>query len=244
VDGSGRLDASLLEVRHLSKRLGGRWVLRDVTFDLPAGEVGVILGPNGAGKSTLLKVLAGVWQPSAGTVRRFGAAGDGPDARIGYLGHRSMLYPMLSGLENLTFYAHLYGLPAPRDAAAQMLRRVGLGPFQHEPVRRYSRGMEQRAAIARTFLPRPLLLLLDEPYTGLDLDAVRLLDHLVVQAVAEGGGALVITHHLEEAERLGTRFGILWQGRLLAWKSRAEWPVTELEARYRGLFAERGIGAS
>lgn len=242
--GTGGIGAPLLEVRRLSKRLAGRWVLRDVTLELAAGEVGVIVGPNGAGKSTLLNVVAGVWQPSGGTVRRFGAAGGEPDGRIGYLGHRSMLYPMLSGIENLTFYARLYGLPAPREAAAQALRRVGLGPFQHEPVRRYSRGMEQRAAIARAFLANPRLLLLDEPYTGLDLDAARLLDGLVRQVAAEGGGALLITHNLEEADRVGTRFGILWQGRLLAWKSRDDWPVAELQARYRGLFAERGIGAS
>jgi heme exporter protein A len=244
VAGTGGVAAPLLDVRHLSKRIGGRWVLRDVTLELVGGEVGVIVGPNGAGKSTLLKVLAGVWQPSGGMVRRFGSENAQPDGRIGYLGHRSMLYPMLTGLENLTFYARLYGLPAPRAAAAQALRRVGLGAFQHEAVRRYSRGMEQRAAIARAFLSNPRLLLLDEPYTGLDLDATRLVDTLVGEVVAEGGGALLITHNLDEAERVGTRFGILWQGRLVAWRSRAEWPATELRARYGRLFAERGIGAS
>lgn len=237
--------APLLEATHVAKRLGERLVLRDVTVAVPAGAVVVVLGPNGAGKSTLLKLAAGVWAPTQGRLQRFGQSvdGDTPDARVGYLGHRSFLYGGLSGLENLTFYARLFGVPRPRERAAALLAAVGLRPFQHEPVRRYSRGMEQRAAVARAFVAQPRLLLLDEPYTGMDVAAAALLDRWIRHTVGQGGGALLITHHLDEAARIGDRVGILWRGRLGGPLLAARDPDTfrqDLRAQYESRFLGSG----
>lgn len=228
-----------LEFVHVAKRLGSRWVLRDVNLSLARGETAVILGPNGAGKTTLLKLAARTWAPSRGRIRWFGgeAAEAQGDVRIGYLGHASFLYRALSGLENLEFYARLYGLASPRAAAEAALEQVGLTAFRFEAVRRYSRGMEQRCAIARTFIADPELLLLDEPYTSLDVQATKVLDHLVRETTARGGAALVITHQLQEAQRVGDRTAILWQGRIV--KSAAAGEFDALATAYRSLFARR-----
>lgn len=235
-------DAAPLSVRHAAKRLGMRWVLRDVDFELAAGTVGVIVGPNGAGKSTLLKLAAGVWEPSRGQIVRFGEATrtDAGSARIGYLAHQSFLYGALSGLENLEFYGRLYGVRDPRGAAQRMLAHVGLARFQTEPTRRYSRGMQQRAAIARTFLHDPDLLLLDEPYTSLDVEAAAILDGMIRAVVRRGGAALLITHQWEEARRLAQWAAVLWQGRLV-WSGPADpGALVGLETDYRRLFERRG----
>jgi heme exporter protein A len=231
--------AVALEFTHVAKRLGSRWVLRDVNFTLARGETAVVLGPNGAGKTTLLKLAARTWTPSHGHIRWFGgeAAESEGDVRIGYLGHASFLYRALSGLENLEFYARLYGLKRPRASAEAALERVGLTAFRFEPVRRYSRGMEQRCAIARAFLASPDLLLLDEPYTSLDLQATGVLDELVRGTTGRGGAALVITHQLHEAERLGDRTAILWQGRIV--RSAESGEFAALAAAYRTLFERR-----
>lgn len=231
----------VLEATGLRKRLGERMVLRDVSFSLMSGDSGVMVGPNGAGKTTLLKVLAGVWKPSAGTLSRFGqvAAGEGADHRVGYLGHQSFLYRALTGRENLVFYARLYGVPKPEQAAVDALKRVGMDRFQHDPVRRYSRGMEQRVAIARAFLGKPELLLLDEPYTGLDVQAAGLLDRLIEETMEAGGASLLITHHLDEAARVGNRYGILWNGRLVRWTERGTDALPQLADEYQGFFASR-----
>jgi heme exporter protein A len=236
------MSSALAELRHVTKRLADRPVLRDVSLDLQAGEVAAILGPNGAGKSTLLKVLAGIWKPSSGEVLRFGAPpGEDPaDRRVGYLGHQSLLYRMLSGRENLEFYARLYGLADPKRQAEAALRRVGMYRFQHDPVGRYSRGMEQRTAIARAFLHDPRLLLLDEPYTGLDVEARVILDRLIAEVVGSGGAAILITHHLEEAERIATRVGILWQGRLTGWHTGAE-AIASARVDYEARFRVAGV---
>jgi heme exporter protein A len=161
-----------------------------------------------------LKLAAGVWAPSEGVLERYGDAvgEDGGDPRIGYLGHQSLLYRALIGLENLEFFGRLYGLRIPRVRAEAMLRRVGLRRVQGDPVARYSRGMEQRCAIARVFLHEPSLLLLDEPYTGLDVEARGILDALVRETVAMGGAAVYTTHVLDDVERESTRGAVLWRG--------------------------------
>lgn len=242
MDDSSRVSQPLLHIQHISKRLGDRLVLKDVSFDVAQGQVAAFIGPNGAGKSTLLRIIAGVWRPSMGEVDRFGKPihGDGSDRRIGYLGHQSFLYPALSGLENLEFYARLYGVKPVREAAMQALNAVGMKRFQHEQVRRYSRGMEQRVAIARAFMGDPELVLLDEPYTGLDVQATVLLDRLIRNTLAKGGGALLITHQLDEAKRLADYVGILWQGRLVSWQAREPGVFDDLEQRYQSLFHRGG----
>jgi heme exporter protein A len=234
------MNGPIVEARGITKYLGDRPVLRAVSLTVMPGEVVAVVGPNGAGKTTLVRVLAGAVRPTAGTLVRFGepVADERSDTRIGYLGHRSLLYRTLTGIENLEFYARLYGLPDPRAAAESALIAVGLRPFMHDPVRTYSRGMEQRAALARAFLHRPSLLLLDEPYTGLDLEAQELLEARVRDTVAAGGAAVVISHRIEEAARLAHRVGILWYGRLGRWRTTAPGATAELAAAYRAMFKE------
>ncbi len=173
-------------------------VLRGVCFNLAPGRVLGILGPNGAGKTTLLKVLATLVRPTAGEayvlgydVRRSAAV---LRRRVGYLGHQLFLYPELSGWENLWFWSRAYGVRDPRRRIPELLDLVGLEPFAHDPVRHYSRGMQQRLTLARALVHDPLVLLLDEPVTGLDVQAAALLDR-VVRQWADRGRTVVLTSH-------------------------------------------------
>jgi heme exporter protein A len=236
---------AILKVVGLAKRLGLRWVLRDVSFEVRPGHIAVVVGPNGTGKTTLLKVAAGVWTPTRGRVERFGEASwtDAVSRRVGYLGHRSFLYGALTGEENLEFYGRLYGVDHPREQARKALEEVGLRRFAGEPVGRYSRGMLQRAAVARTFLHQPDLVLLDEPYTSLDVDGAALLDGLLRRTATRGGAALLITHNWEEARRLADWVGVLWQGGLI-WQGLVDAPTLDrLERQYRGRFGREQHGA-
>ncbi len=133
---------------------------------------------------------------------------------MGVLLHHTFLYESLTGLENLVLHARLHGVADPKRAAGQWLERVGLTLFAHEPSRTYSRGMQQRLAIARTLIHRPKVLLLDEPYTGLDLDGEELLSGLIRQFRDGGGSVLMVTHDLETGAAVSDRFIVLVRGRV------------------------------
>lgn len=215
----------LVEARGLTRSYGSVRALSGVDLTLGAGEVLLLLGPNGAGKSTLLRSLAGLLRPEAGTVTVAGRAlnGDDPGARrpIGLLSHQSLLYDELTLLENLVLAARLYDLPEPRRLAAAALEAQGLLQLQDDRPRSLSRGMQQRAAIARALLHRPRLLLLDEPFTGLDAMAGdRLLTLLAAQRSPERA-MVIVTHHAAEAWELATRVGVLVGGR---WAFQADRP--------------------
>jgi heme exporter protein A len=206
----------------------------DVT--LSAGEVRVVLGPNGAGKTTLLRILAGLARPTVGSVQVMGRPlrGDDPDARrpIGLLSHHSLLYDDLSLLENLTLAARLYGIPAPVRVAREALEVAELSARADDSPRRLSRGMLQRAAIARALLHRPSILLLDEPFTGLDAhSADRFRTFLRGQREA-GRAILLVTHQLGEVWDVASRVSVLVGGR---WALEEERPddLAAFEARYR-----------
>lgn len=235
---SAKADASQVVIRavHLEKRIGDKEVLRDISLELGPDSALAVLGPNGAGKTTLLRVLAGVWGPSRGQLWRFDepVSNDGrSDPRVGYLGHQSFLYPSLTAFENLTFYARLWGLNRPREKAQDMLMRVGLTWSQSDPVRTFSRGMLQRAAIARALLPEPQLLLLDEPYTGLDLEAQVFLDRVLIAFRQDGGAIILITHNVAEALRISDAVTIMLGGKLVWWAPTPEWTVEQLTTHYQ-----------
>lgn len=227
----------MLHAAAVTKRIGGRLVLDRVDLVLRAGEAVALMGPNGAGKSTLLRAIAWLSPPSAGQVllgpQRVPASQ--PEARrlMGVLMHHTFLYETLTGLENLILHARLHGVDEPRREAERWVDRVGLTLFAHEPTRTYSRGMQQRLAIARALIHRPKILLLDEPYTGLDLDGEELLSTLIRDFRDQGGSVLMVTHDLETGATVSDRFVVLVRGRLAG-----ELPVggvsrTGLEQLYR-----------
>ncbi len=167
----------LLEARGLQRSFGRVRILRGIDLSLSAGQTLAIAGPNGAGKTTLLRLLAGLMRPSAGEIRVLGEpltqSGAAGRRAIGLLSHQSLLYDDLTLFENLVFVARLYRLNHPAAAARAALEAAGLAERASDLPRRLSRGLLQRAAIARALLHQPKLLLLDEPFTGLDAGACR-----------------------------------------------------------------------
>jgi len=207
----------LLEATGLWRAYGRRQVLRDLDLAVAAGEAVAVAGPNGAGKTTLLRVLAGLARPDRGEVRLEGRPlrRDAPQVRraVGLVSHQTLLYDDLTLHENLTFAARLYGLPAPAAAARAALDEAGLGSRADESPRRLSRGLAQRAAIARALLHRPRLLLLDEPFTALDAAASERLRAELGARREQGLGIVLVTHQLAEAWEVATRIAVLVEGR-------------------------------
>ncbi len=235
-----------VSIRNLEKLYGPVPALNRLTLDIAPGEFILLAGPNGAGKSTLLKTLALLLRPNSGSIHLFGEDARQGDRtairrRIGLLSHQTFLYDHLTGLENLVFFGSLYDLPDTEGAAREAIRGVGLDGRGDDLVGTYSRGMQQRLAIARAFLHRPDLLLLDEPFTGLDADGSdRLETHL--RGVRDTGRTCVLaTHDLPAALRLAGRVVVLAGGGILADRPASSLPASELEALVRAA-ARPGAG--
>jgi heme exporter protein A len=208
-----------LTAEHLAKELGGRLILRDVSFSLRSGECIALYGANGAGKSTLLSVLATLTKPSGGRLRWNGQevakSRRAYRREIGLVGHEPLIYLDWSGRANLRFFARLYGVTETRVDA--LLEEVGLSAFADDPVHIYSRGMVQRLTIARAFLHAPKLLLLDEFFTGLDPSTQRRLAARLIAERYAGAAILLVTHDLDIGREVATaslclRNGILEAG--------------------------------
>jgi heme exporter protein A len=205
-----------LEARGVEKWYGPLPAVRGVDFSLAPGEFLVVFGPNGAGKTTLLRMLCGAVKPTHGAVLVGGepVAEDAARRRIGLLSHQTFLYPGLSAAENLDFYARLYGLPRRRELVAEALVSVGLADRAGDRVRTFSRGMQQRVALARTLLHDPAVVLLDEPYTGLDPHAAAMLSG-ILDRLRDGRRTVVLVTHnlsqgLEQADRVAVQVGGRW----------------------------------
>lgn len=225
----------MITLTALTKQYGLFPVLRGVTLQVGQGEFVALVGPNGAGKSTLLRIVATLLAPSSGEVQVGGwplpAHAERVRQHIGLVSHQALLYGDLSAVENLLFFARLYGVPASRSVDA--LRRVGLAARQNDPVRTFSRGMLQRLAIARATLHEPEVLLLDEPYTGLDPAASGLLDELLRQQQALGRTILMITHDLIHGLNVCDRIAILHRGRIVQELASTAVAPADLLALYR-----------
>lgn len=226
-------DFDRVHLNDVSRHFGRRRALSHVSLTLSSGDIVGLLGPNGAGKSTLIGILATLVAPTGGEVR-YGdrtARDLGPAlrSRIGLLAHELYLYPELSARQNLTFFCELYGLPpAPAGAA---LERAGLADRADESVSAFSRGMRQRLALERALLHQPRLVLMDEPFTGLDEQAVTLVSSRLRQLASEGAIVVVATHDLDVADGLVTRVALVRDGRLVS-----DAPAhAGLRARYRSL---------
>ena len=184
----------MIRARGLGRRFGSKRVLRDLDLEVRAGELLLVTGPNGSGKSTLLGLMAGLIAPTEGEIEV-----DLPRGRIGYLAHEPLVYQELTALENLDLYGRLYHVPERRETIGALLERFGLWEARHQRVGSFSRGMQQRLALCRVLLHGPELLLLDEPYSGLDASARTLVDDVL----AEGAGSktLVVASHEPEHVR-------------------------------------------
>ncbi|HEY3248045.1 MAG TPA: heme ABC exporter ATP-binding protein CcmA [bacterium] len=211
--------------------------LRDVTLDAAEGAILAVLGPNGAGKTTLLRMIAGIARPSRGEVRIGAHAAGHPVARaaVGLAGHQSFLSGRLTALENLRFYADLYGLPVERAQAA--LEEFGLLGHQHHQVRGLSRGTVQRLSLARAFLHEPSVVLLDEPFTGLDAPAAAGLAARLRRVRDQQRCVIMATHNVDEVRTLADTVAVLVRGRLVVLAPAADANPAWLVGIYTGTTA-------
>jgi heme ABC exporter ATP-binding subunit CcmA len=218
----------MLRAEGLKHSFGAVRALDDISFTVQPGQTLAVFGPNGAGKTTLLKVLAGLIQPQRGR-----AQVDGGRRAIGWIGHQPQLYAQLTVRENLRFWASLYGVSVP----AELLSRLGLEAHADRPVRALSRGLVQRVAIARALLHDPTVLLLDEPFTGLDRVAAEALSRLLAQHGAGGRATVLVTHNVEEGTGLATHVAFMRAGRFVHFAPRAGRGPQQVGEEYRNAIA-------
>ncbi|MDO4290722.1 MAG: heme ABC exporter ATP-binding protein CcmA [Eggerthellaceae bacterium] len=230
-----------LEVAHLTKQFGARKAVDDVSFSLPAGAFLSVFGPNGAGKTTLLRMLATLTRPSAGTVSIGGVdAKENPEAAraaVGLISHNPMLYPDLTAEENLLFFAKLYGVENPERRVLELLDAVGLKHRRLDRVRTFSRGMTQRVSIARALVHDPSVVLLDEPYSGLDPHAVEIFDELIA-GVREGRTFVMVSHDLEKGRSLADHVLVMARGRVVQFAPASALDAEEFRNLYRTTVGE------
>ena len=231
------LDFDRISVVDLARHYGRRKALSQVSFACHAGEIIGLLGPNGAGKSTLLNILATLLSPSRGRVaygdRSAAEAGADIRARIGMLGHDLFLYPELTARENLVFFGQLYGLTEVRVRVQSAIKRAGLGERADDFVSGFSRGMRQRVALERALLHEPRLILLDEPFTGLDQTSILALVGRLRECQQAGCLVVLATHDLDIVDGVLSRAVFLQNGRQVGEPG----PGTGLRERYQSNFA-------
>jgi heme exporter protein A len=211
-------NSGVIRINGLVKQYGMNPVLRGVNLHVRPGEFVALVGPNGAGKTTLMRIVATLLKPTAGEVKVGGWPlpnhAEQVRSHMGYISHQALLYGDLTAAENLSFFARLYQLDNREERVAAALKEVGLAARQRDPVRTFSRGMVQRLTIARATLHEPDVLLLDEPYTGLDREASHLLDGLLRRERERGRTILMITHDLSGGLNLCERIAILNRGKI------------------------------
>lgn len=222
-----------IEVNHLVKTFSTFYALRGISLRVEAGECLAIFGPNGAGKTTFLRILSGISRPTSGEIFIHGQplreASLSTRRQLGVIAHQTFLYDDLTAEENLRFYARLYDISDASRRIHEVLDELGLRERAKDRVRTFSRGMQQRLAIARAMLHSPSLLFLDEPYTGLDQHAATLLTSWLGQLRTERRTILLVTHDLEQGIALADRAVIFLRGKI-AWE-KASRDITPQELR-------------
>jgi len=208
-----------LQADDIRKTFGHFTALAGVTLNVEQGEFLALFGRNGAGKTTFLKIAATLVRHTHGKLRIEGVdISEQPERarlHIGFLSHNTYLYRDLNPIENLRFFARLYGIKDPNSRIESLLDRVGLRRRASDPVRAFSRGLHQRLGIARVMLHDPSLILLDEPYTGLDANAVEILNQMLDEASATGKTIILTTHDLEQGLRGATRAAVIDKGKVV-----------------------------
>lgn len=235
---------AMIEVAHLYKRFGPKTVLRNLAFRVEAGEFVALLGPNGAGKTTFLRILSSLSRSSAGQVAIAGYGLPHQAAavrqRLGVVSHMPLLYGDLTAEENLRFYGRMYAIEQPEKRIGEVFDLVGLAARRRDLVRTFSRGMQQRLAIGRAVLHDPHVLLLDEPYTGLDQAACEMLDDVLRQVTGRGRTVVMTSHDLLRAAELAGRFDVLSRGVIQASVQRADLPPEGVLAFYKQALNDAG----
>lgn len=206
--------APLVAVSNLVKQFGRFAALRGVSAEFGAGKFHVILGDNGAGKTTLLRALAGLAHPTSGKVSILGKDPQQACRDIGYMAHPSLLYDEMSGLENLRYFARLYEI-AGDARCQQVIRSVGLDPELSRPVGQYSQGMRQRMSLARAILHDPKILLLDEPFSNVDVNSAREMVGLLKSMRDSGKTIFVVTHQAALLEGVADEFVWMQTGQIV-----------------------------
>lgn len=237
--------APAVEASGLAKSFGRHAAVRGVDLTLGAGECLALFGPNGAGKTTLLRLLAGLLKPTSGTARVRGVdvrRDTLARARVGLISHQSMLYAPLTVLENVQFSARLYGLADPAGASRAALESMRVLDRAGVPVRTLSRGLQQRVSIARATVHGPSVILLDEPYSGLDEAGAQALTALLRSLIARGAALVLVTHNVSEGLALATQAAIMTAGRFARMERQdgRGFDVPRYTAEYRELVGRGG----
>lgn len=209
-----------VSVRGLEKSFGNFSVLRGLDLNVEKGGFYTLFGPNGSGKTTFLRILSTIGKADSGELRINGldALSEKSAVRgsIGVVWHEPSVYDNLSAFENIIFFGTMYGVSDLKDRASSLLGQLGLGIRQNDLVRTYSRGMKQRLAVARAIVHDPPVLLLDEPYTGLDTNGSRIFGELLRSLYSRERTIIMTTHNMDEGLDLSTRAGILNDGRIVS----------------------------
>ncbi len=227
----------MIHVHGITKNFGSMTVLDNVTFSVKGGEFLTIVGPNGAGKTTLIKIMATLVNATGGTVEIGGfnvkKSPEKVRAIIGVISHNTYLYNELTAGENLKFFGKMYAIPEIDDRVDEVLGETGLSDRKHDRVGTFSRGMKQRLSIARAILHKPSVLLLDEPYTGLDQQASASLESVLDSLTGSGITTIMISHDLQRSLALSDRVMVLASGTVMHHAPASEVAdVAEFQALY------------
>ena len=235
----------IIEAKGLVKKFGYRTVLRKIDLSLKKGHFLALFGHNGAGKTTLIRILCSLMRPTSGEVR---VAGLDPlherealCRTIGVISHQSFLYKNLSAIENLRFYGRMYDVPDLKNRIDSLLEQVGLMEYQDDPVQTFSRGMQQRLSVARAIIHDPLILFLDEPYTGLDQHGAEDLRNLLLKFKNQDKTILMTSHDIDRGLELCDQSAILKSGRLVFKEKMTTLLKDDFKQIYFNLTGERAL---
>jgi len=209
---------SLIEIEHLTKKWGYRKILDDLSFQAKAGEVIVIMGENGAGKTTFFRILASLNSYSFGSIKIMDYSMPNEmqkvKSQIGFLFHETMLYNDLTVYENLWMFGKLYNIKVLKSRIEELISMLGLELYIYEAAKVLSKGLLQRLAFCRLLLHQPQIMIMDEPFSGLDIESRKIIQKLLLLAKAEGKVSILATHDFHNVASLGTRFDVLHKGKL------------------------------
>jgi heme exporter protein A len=235
----------MIKVERIKKSFGLRRVLENVTFSVDRGTVYTLFGPNGSGKTTMIHLLSTLMKPNEGTITYNGESIAVLDAsyrkRIGLLTHESFLYDNLTGYENLHFYGRIYGVRRIEKRIEELAKMFTLEGRMDEPIRNFSRGMKQRISIIRSLIHDPDVLLLDEPYTGLDEIGAQRLETQLSLMVKEGRIVIITTHNILRGYQVAMKLGILSRGEIVYESPKEEVDVNTVLKKYKGIIGNETI---